>query len=257
MGLRLRPEAAEQPSTTRSWASSTAWWPRPGASWTRPALPHAGEDGLPADAAAAEALLGAAAGARGAVAERPERRWNETDDPVAHCLAGNSLLLTGLRGRKDAPGPDDRGEAAQAGRVRLVSKTHCSAQNLALGAQTADHWVCRYVCGGSAQRLDWLVAEEITQLDMALWADLRGAEQRREVLVAGQLPTAPCWTPGPGHLAGWLACTRAGDAIRPQNEELRLITTQTSKKHPKPRKTPFPTPAVAFEPVRYALLPFP
>ena len=39
-----------------------------------------------------------------------------------------------------------------------MSKTHCSAQNLGLGAQTADHWV--------------LVVEEITQLDMALWADL-------------------------------------------------------------------------------------
>ena len=30
----------------------------------------------------------------------------------------------------------------------------------------------RYVRGGSAQKLDWLVVEEITQLDMALWADL-------------------------------------------------------------------------------------
>ena len=30
----------------------------------------------------------------------------------------------------------------------------------------------RYVRGGSAQQLDWLVVEEITQLDMALWADL-------------------------------------------------------------------------------------
>ena len=31
-------------------------------------------------------------------AERPkQRKWNEADDPVNHCLAGNSLLLTGLR----------------------------------------------------------------------------------------------------------------------------------------------------------------
>ena len=30
----------------------------------------------------------------------------------------------------------------------------------------------RYVRGSSAQKLDWLVVEEITQLDMALWADL-------------------------------------------------------------------------------------
>ena len=39
----------------------------------------------------------------------------------------------------------EQGEA-----VRLVSKTHCSAQNLGLGAQTADHWVRRYVRGGTS-----------------------------------------------------------------------------------------------------------
>ena len=84
--------------------------------------------------------------------------------PAAHGPAGH---------RKDAPGPDHCCEAARAGRGgALVSKTHCSAQNLGLGAQTADHWVRRNVRGGSAQKLDWLVVEEITQLDMALWADL-------------------------------------------------------------------------------------
>ena len=57
----------------------------------------------------------------------------------------------------------EQGEA-----VHLVSKTHCSAQNLGLRAQTADHWVRRYVRGGSVQKLDWLVVEEITQLDMTL-----------------------------------------------------------------------------------------
>ena len=30
----------------------------------------------------------------------------------------------------------------------------------------------RYVRNGSVQKLDWLVVEEIAQLDMALWADL-------------------------------------------------------------------------------------
>ena len=79
------------------------------------------------------------------------------DDPISHCLAGNSLLLTTLPG---------------------TGKTHL-ARTIALlraepgpGPQTADHWVRRYVRGGSAQKLDWLVVEEITQLDMALWADL-------------------------------------------------------------------------------------
>ena len=101
-------------------------------------------------------------------------RWNGVDDPISHCLAGNSLLLTGLPGtgkthlaRTIVARLREQGEA-----VHLVSKTHCSAQNLGLGAQTADHWVRRNVRGGSAQKLDWLVVEEITQLDMALWADL-------------------------------------------------------------------------------------
>ena len=86
-------------------------------------LPCAGEDGLPADAAAAEALRGALRalealrhpdgtpvyleetrpllGSRALrmEAERPkQRRWNGVDDPISHCLAGNSLLLTGLPG---------------------------------------------------------------------------------------------------------------------------------------------------------------
>ena len=105
-------------------------------------------------------------------AERPkQRRWNGVDDPISHCLAGNSLLLTGTGkthlARTIVVRLREQGEA-----VHLVSKTHCSAQNLGLGAQTADHWVRRYVRGGSAQKLDWLVVEEITQLDMALWADL-------------------------------------------------------------------------------------
>ena len=84
--------------------------------------------------------------------------------PAAHGLPGTGkthlarTIVARLR---------EQGEA-----VHLVSKTHCSAQNLGLGAQTADHWVRRYVRGGSAQKLDWLVVEEITQLDMALWADL-------------------------------------------------------------------------------------
>ena len=77
-------------------------------------------------------------------AERPAlRRWCEVEDPLEHCAAGNSLLLTGLPGagktylaRKIMARLREQGEA-----VHLVSKTHCSAQNLGLGVQTADHWV--------------------------------------------------------------------------------------------------------------------
>ena len=103
-------------------------------------------------------------------AERPAlRRWREVEDPLEHCAAGNGLPGTGKTylARKIVARLREQGEA-----VHLVSKTHCSAQNLGLGAQTADHWVRRYVRNGSVQKLDWLVVEEITQLDMALWADL-------------------------------------------------------------------------------------
>ena len=45
-----------------------------------------------------EALLGSSR-APCMEAERPKQwRWNGVDDPISHCLAGNSLLLTGLPG---------------------------------------------------------------------------------------------------------------------------------------------------------------
>ena len=108
--------------------------------------------------------------------------------PAAHGPAGH---------RKDAPGPDHCGEAREQGEaVHLVSKTRCSAQNLGLGAQTADRWVRRYVRRGSAQKLDWLVVEEIAQLDMALWTDLACVGLNVKFLLLGSC--RPCWTPGPG-----------------------------------------------------------
>ena len=69
----------------------------------------------------------------------------------------------------------ERRGGAQRHRGARLHKTHgrvCDFLGQQLEAQTADHWVRRNVRGGSAQKLDWLVVEEITQLDMALWADL-------------------------------------------------------------------------------------
>ena len=57
------------------------------------------------------------------------------------------------------------------GRIESIWKTPSKERGEAHGIG-ACHWVRRYVRGGSAQKLDWLVVEEITQLDMALWADL-------------------------------------------------------------------------------------
>ena len=74
------------------------------------------------------------------------------DDPISHCLAGNSLLLTGLPGtgkthlaRTIVARLREQGEA-----VHLVSKTHCSAQNLGLGAQPTTG--CAGTCAGAARK---------------------------------------------------------------------------------------------------------
>ena len=58
------------------------------------------------------------------------------EDPVAHCLEGKSLLLSGMH-REDAPGEADRDAALGARR----GGRDCPVQNLGLGAQTADRWV--------------------------------------------------------------------------------------------------------------------
>ena len=82
------------------------------------------------------------------------------------CLAGNFLLLTGLPGT-------GKTHLARTIVVRLREQgaAWCPRRTAPrrTWAQTADHWVRRYVRGGSVQKLDWLVVEEITQLDMALW----------------------------------------------------------------------------------------
>ena len=65
-------------------------------------------------------------------------------------------------------------------------------QNLGLGAQTADHWVRRTVRNGRC-RLDWLVIEEVTQLDAGLWADVACVSMDRSVrfLLMGDFKQLP------------------------------------------------------------------
>ena len=76
-------------------------------------------------------------------------------------------------------------------------------RNLGVGAKTADHWVRKYVRGASAQRLDWLLVEKVTQLDMALWADIAHVLNPRCAVGdsgSSQTPgparpsTSRCWT---------------------------------------------------------------
>ena len=93
--------------------------------------------------------------------------------PVLHCLNGKSLLLSGMPGTgKTHLARQIVAQLCELGEVvKLVSKTHCSVQNLGAGAQTADRFVRRSIRNGSCE-LDRLVIEEITQLDSSLWADI-------------------------------------------------------------------------------------
>ena len=90
-------------------------------------------------------------------------------------------------------------------RVTLISKAHSSVQNLGMGAQTADHWVQSGRCF-----LDWLVVEEVTQLDVGLWADIAGQ--------AGAVPTArrlQAAARGAGRLRRGAGAPHAGVAAAP------------------------------------------
>ena len=122
--------------------------------------------------------------------------WRNVEDPVQHCLEGRSLMLAGMPGTgKTHTARHIVSALRPAGKVvALVSKTHCSVQNLGMGAKTADHWVRRTIRNGSA-KLDWLVVEEITQLDVGIWSDLACLAMNPEIrfLLIGdprQLPAA-------------------------------------------------------------------
>ena len=101
--------------------------------------------------------------------------WRSVEDPLLHCLNGKSLLLSGMPGTgKTHLARQIVAQLCELGEVvKLVSKTHCSVQNLGAGAQTADRFVRRSIRNGSCE-LDRLVieSEEITQLDSSLWADI-------------------------------------------------------------------------------------
>ena len=105
------------------------------------------------------------------IKEKPA--WRRVEDPLTHCLGGESLLLTGYPGtgkthlaRKIVEALRELGDT-----VHIITKTHAAVQNVGLGAQTADHWVRRNVRSGRCSAT-WLVIEELTQLDTPLWADI-------------------------------------------------------------------------------------
>ena len=108
--------------------------------------------------------------------------WKVAGDPVLHCLEGEGLLLTGYPGtgktylaRQIVTALREEGY-----KVKIITKTHSSVQNFGMQAETADHWVRSTVRNGYCN-IDWLVAEEITQLDTRLWNDIACVSMNRKI----------------------------------------------------------------------------
>ena len=65
----------------------------------------------------------------------------------------------------------------QGKRVDVIAKTHAAVQNFGCDAQTADHYVRRYIRAGGLH-CDYLVVDEITQINTSLWCDIALAHMK-------------------------------------------------------------------------------
>ena len=155
----------------------------------------------------AEALRGPAGQAAG---HAPQRRHAGLPRRRDEAAAGAQRAAVGGGGA----GPQPHGAPQPQGARQGGAQTHCSAQNRA----SARRWPTAGCAGTCVVAACWLVVEEITQLDMALWAD------RREVPAAGRCPR--CWTLGPGGARprrGAPARAHGEHALRPRRLRVRAL----------------------------------
>ena len=131
------------------------------------------------------------------------------EDPVVHCLDGESLLLTGFPGtgkthlaKRIVEALREHGDT-----VHIITKTHAAVQNVGLGAQTADHWVRR---NGHCSAT-WLVIQKLTQLDTPLWADIACLSMNKKIrfLLLGDFRQLPAVQDG---FAGAEVCRELKDS---------------------------------------------
>ena len=103
------------------------------------------------------------------------RPWKDVSKEEALELmqAGKGLLLVGSPGTGKTHWLRNAiASLRQAGkRVEIVAKTHAAVQNIGCEAKTADHWVRKHVRAGGVH-CHTLVVEELTQINVQLWADL-------------------------------------------------------------------------------------
>ena len=117
--------------------------------------------------------------------------------------AGKGLLLVGSPGTGKTHWLRNAiASLRQAGkRVEIVAKTHAAVQNINSGAHTADHWVRKHVRAGGVH-CHTLVVEELTQVNVQLWADLALCRFKGVSFVASETsgsssPSASTGAPAP------------------------------------------------------------
>ena len=108
--------------------------------------------------------------------KRLERQYSEprmeAEPPASQELWREPAALGHAGYREDAPGEADRDAALGARRGRRADLEDALLRAEPRdGAQTADRWARRTIRAGRCS-LDWLIAEEVTQLDVGLWADI-------------------------------------------------------------------------------------
>ena len=76
---------------------------------------------------------------------RAKPSWRRVEDPVSHCLDGESLLLTGFPGTGKTHLAKQIVEALRehGDTLHIITKTHAAVQNVGFEAQMADHWNVR------------------------------------------------------------------------------------------------------------------
>ena len=106
----------------------------------------------------------------------PVAPWRDLseEEAISAVLEGQSLFVQGSPGSGKTYFCRELVKSLRKGKrvVDIITKTHAAVQNFGEGAVTADHWVRQKIRNGGSVQCDVLVCEEITQMEVQLWADV-------------------------------------------------------------------------------------